>query len=213
MKQKVHIRISVYFAAFIACAVALDTSGFAVLALLCAAVHEAGHLIALRLLGVRVEEVSFHLFGIHIRVRSGALISYGREAAIAAAGCAVNLLSALAAFCVWRIGLCFGQNSFALPCEALFYMNLLLGGFNLLPVGPLDGGRALESLLCLRLRPDTAARAVTFLSFLVLVPLGVCGFCLVARTGYNISLLAAALYLSVSVLCKKKMFSFTKQSA
>jgi len=38
----------------------------------------------------------------------------------------------------------------------LFWLNVLVGGFNLLPVYPMDGGRVFQALLSLKMEPDRA---------------------------------------------------------
>ena len=89
------------------------------------ACHEAGHLAALRLLGVPVTALRVTALGCILE--TGAM-SYRAEACCAAAGPAASLLVCLL---LPRL----------LPRAAL--MSLLLAAGNLLPLWPLDGGRIL----------------------------------------------------------------------
>ena len=114
------------------------------LALASALCHELGHLAALRLAGARVERLRLTAFGAEIRADTRRL-SYPREIACTLAGPAVNLLLALG---FARLG----GNYVAAGA------NLLLGGFNLLPVPALDGGRALHLLVSWLLDPRGADR-------------------------------------------------------
>lgn len=114
------------------------------LALASALCHELGHLAALRLAGARVERLRLTAFGAEIRADTRRL-SYPREIACTLAGPAVNLLLALG---FARLG----GNYVAAGA------NLLLGGFNLLPVPALDGGRALHLLVSWLLDPMAADR-------------------------------------------------------
>ena len=196
------IRVSVYFAVLIACILVMDPTGVAMLALLCAAFHEAGHCIALFVLGVPVEEVSFRVFGINIRLLHNERISYRQEIGIALAGCAANLAVAGVALIVWAAGIFVNQTM------TLMVMNLIICLFNALPIGPLDGGRALEAMLCRHLEPLTAQRIVNTLSFLFLLPLILLGFLVVVRTGYNFSLILAAVYLLAAITLKGKLIEF-----
>ena len=96
-----------------------------------AAVHEAGHWLLLRLLGARVLSLRFSALGAVLETDSGRL-SYGGELAAVLAGPAANLLAALALTAP-------GRDEFLAAAGA----NVVLCIFNLLPVRPLDGGRAL----------------------------------------------------------------------
>lgn len=100
-----------------------------------AALHELGHWIALRLLGARAAALRLSVLGAAMEVDSGRL-SYGGELAAVLAGPAANLLAALALTAL-------GEGRWPAAVGA----NLVLCAFNLLPVRPLDGGRALYLLV------------------------------------------------------------------
>lgn len=109
---------------------------------LAAVLHELGHLLALYLLGGRVERFCFRLTGAELQY-SGTRISYGGEVLLALAGPGVNLI--LAGLCVWAVG--------RWPTDWLYRFagcHLVLAFFNLIPALPLDGGRVLRTLLELR---------------------------------------------------------------
>ena len=114
------------------------------LVLFSALCHEAGHLTALWLAGARVERVRLTAFGAEIQADTRRL-SYPREIVCTLAGPAVNLLLALA---FARLG-----GSYVTAGA-----NLLLGGFNLLPIPALDGGRALHLLVSWLFDPMSADR-------------------------------------------------------
>ena len=107
-----------------------------------AVLHELGHLLALYLLGGRVNRFCFRLSGGELQY-DGKHLSYGREILLALAGPGINLL------CAWLCGwlALFGHR------ELLYQFSgchLVLAFFNLLPALPLDGGRVLQNLLELR---------------------------------------------------------------
>ncbi len=112
----------------------LDERGLVPAALLAAAVHEAGHALALRLGGARVTRVTLGLSGAEMAY-AGAL-TRGGEALAIAAGPAFGALWAL-------LGLTAG-GAFLRRSGAA---SALLTAFNLLPVLPLDGGRLAAALV------------------------------------------------------------------
>jgi Zn-dependent protease len=123
-------------------------AGFVVLLFL----HEIGHVIQLRREGIKASAPMFIPF-------LGALItakSLGENAlAEARVGLAGPILGSLAAAAVWVLAELTGSSLLL----ALAYVGFLLNLFNLLPVVPLDGGRAMAAM----------APAMWFVGFGVLV--------------------------------------------
>ena len=117
----------------------------------CVALHELGHATAAIHNGVPMSGITLYPFGGVARMArrppQGMI-----EVVIASAGPAVNLaisgaLFVLSAGRVLEPGDVFWMRMLSL----LFWANLILAGFNLLPAFPLDGGRILRGLLTTRL--------------------------------------------------------------
>ena len=130
----------------------LDQGGAVPQVLTACALHEGGHWLAIRLLGGRVAALRVTCVGAELRLSARHPMSPAGELLAALAGPAVNLLLALAC-----AGLGEGWHCFA-------GLNLALGCFNLLPLAPLDGGRALGCLLALAGRPGWGAGVARVLS-------------------------------------------------
>lgn len=140
---------------------------------LAAAVHELGHLAALALLGSEVSAISLELTGLRI-------FCVAPESACAA--CFAALAGPLAG-----VGLFFILRGVGLSQAA--EISLWLSAINLLPVLPLDGGRALLAALE-RLCGGTAARkTLAALGFAVPVALMALGLAAL-RAGYGLALTA-----------------------
>lgn len=141
------LRVSVSFLLLLG-VVVLMAGGVHVLPLVAVAfasviLHELGHAVVARRLGVRIKEIELHFFG-----GAAKMIDMPRrpedEVAIAAAGPAVSFALAVVAYALLR----------ATGFEPLLWVALVNVGiavFNLLPALPMDGGRILRALLSRRL--------------------------------------------------------------
>lgn len=115
----------------------------------CVALHEVGHSVVAKMSSVSVEAIVLYPFG-GVAILSGPPPAGATEARIAVAGPVVNLSLAGILLVVLgnRVDGSFlpGASLANLP-ESLFWGNLILGLFNLVPALPLDGGRALRGFL------------------------------------------------------------------
>ena len=136
-------------------AVALsDGSGVGALTLFAAFLHECGHLLAARLLGIPICGLRPDALGVRLEV-SGGLLSYGDEWLLCAAGPMASLLCAAAVAPLWSVGEAFRIFSAA---------SLVLGLLNLLPICDFDGGRMLRSFCAYAFGPSAARRALAVTS-------------------------------------------------
>lgn len=159
-----------------------DDQGLLLPAMISCILHELGHLCALHILKIDVKYIRITAVGAEICVADS--MSYQGELIAALAGPCVNLLLAG--------GLC------RLPGGAMLAgMNLVLACFNLLPVGRLDGGRALRCLLAIVLEPEWGERLSALCSWLA--TLGICGLSLwLAGSGGNVTLAVVSVWLLAS---------------
>ena len=152
--------------------------------LLAAAMHEGGHLAALAIFRVPVLGLRLGAMGAVIYAPGVNRLSYGRELLVTLAGPMVNLLSApllaaLSARLGWEWGYLFAGA------------HTVLGVYNLLPIPPLDGGRALYLLLAWRWGPDAGERVATLAGVSAAATLTVLGAYLTFTFGGALFLLAA----------------------
>ncbi len=128
--------------------------GLIVLFFVCVILHELGHSLAARRYGIKVPRI--------LLLPIGGMAEFDRiprkpahELVITIAGPAVNfLLVALLLPLVWR-GLFAPEDrsyySVSGLLDQLWYANLIMGVFNLVPVFPMDGGRIFRALLATKL--------------------------------------------------------------
>lgn len=144
-----------------------------------AAIHELGHCLVLRRLRVRVTGLRIGILGAVLEA-DGRRLSYGGELLAVLAGPAANLLCALLLAAL-------GGGRWAVLIGA----HLALCAFNLLPVRPLDGGRALYLLMAWAAGPETAEWAARWIGGAAALALAA-GLCwLMWRSGGSLWLLPA----------------------
>ena len=137
------IRIKLNIVACI-CAGVLLISGNGVqlgisLAVLC--IHECAHVLAARLVGVRISRIDVQPYGGVAWTEGNDYVGTWRENVIAAAGPVANIITALVLIALNRY--------FPLAQEAEYALQstLMMAAVNILPVMPLDGGRILRCTL------------------------------------------------------------------
>lgn len=178
-RRKPIVHISVPFLCGLILFLLLDRTGLGGQMVLAALVHELGHLIAMAALGEQPQSISFGGFGVRMERRPGTRIPYQKEIWIYGAGPAVNLLAALLFFFDPKI------------CR----VHLILGIFNLLPMGVLDGGQILRCVLQQKMemvRGDFWRRTISLCCGLLLI---ISAFAVFWTSGYNASLLTTSVYL------------------
>lgn len=152
-------------------------------------VHELGHLLVGAALGGRPRWLSLSAVGLELNMEYPSGLSYGRELAVALAGPAVNLVTG---------GICAQFGNYLLAG-----VSFGLGLFNLMPVLPLDGGRALWCVLSALFGAQTGERAADGAAG-VLVGL-LAGIGAAAAVSYaNFTLLLAAVWLFGLTLLRKR---------
>ena len=123
-----------------------DQQGIVFPALLACCLHEAGHVLVIRLVGGNIKQFNITVVGAELVLLHP--LSYGRELLSAAAGPGMDLLLAALIRGHWPL---------------FTGLNLALAVFNLLPLGRLDGGRMLRCCLSMALGPEGADRAAQLL--------------------------------------------------
>ena len=150
MKLKVRVGrlfgMGVYLHATFAILVGYSMWGLAMEDVLCGVIvvasilaHEVAHAATGRMLGMTPVKITFHGLGACVRFRRE-IGNDWRGALVVLAGPCVNLLIAAGAWagavCSRDLFYCF-RSAFCYIC----IVNLIIGGFNLLPAYPLDGGK------------------------------------------------------------------------
>lgn len=174
----------------------LDQNFFIPMALLSCAAHELGHIAVLHMLGREIKVIRLTAIGAELVVSQST--GYWQEGISALAGPGINLFLALLC-CSFTKGLTFAG------------LNLALALFNLLPIGRLDGGRALHCTLALLAGPRLADWVRDWLDCLCTAGMLAMGF-LLALFGGNITLLLVAFWF-LAVFLRQNIYTFHRNKA
>ncbi len=163
--------------------------------LLAAALHEGGHFLAAASMGLPIRRLTLDFSGGNLEF-CRKTTSYMQDLILCLSGPAVNFLFVtLSVLCHWN--------------PLFLAAHLLLGVFNLLPVLPLDGGRAVYSFLSGLWDPFLACRVMKVLSVATAAVLSAVGALLAFRPDGNPNLLILGSWLLFSALhsCNLRHFS------
>ncbi|MDN5899516.1 MAG: site-2 protease family protein [Brachybacterium sp.] len=144
-------------------------------------VHEVAHALVARGFGASVDHIALTLWGGHTQYRSRQMSTLG-SLLVSLSGPAANLL--LAGLSAGIVQLADPGTAVAVFFSVSSWLNLVLAVFNLLPGLPMDGGRALETLLGAMLRsPEAGTRITAWLGRAIAVAVVAYPLSLIVRSG------------------------------
>ncbi len=184
-------RISLLFPAVLLWMLLWDPTGYVLLGVTAAILHEGGHLIAFIIFGKRPKTLTVSYYGMRMTYSADSAVGYAQEAFIATAGPLMNLLCA---GCLY----CFGGS------QAACLLHIGLAAVNLLPIVPLDGGCILLSLLrLLPLSDTTVVRLTTGISYGSFVGILLLSIAVYTHSG-NMTMVLFSLYVGLFILFYKE---------
>lgn len=155
-------------------------------------IHELGHSIFALRYGVKIESITLYVLG-GVAQLEEVPTRPGEEAKMALAGPVTSFILG-GIFWLLLTVLDPGQAVPRFLLGFLFYVNLAVGIFNLIPAFPLDGGRILRSLLSLKTSHFKATEISTRISKFLAVAMGIYGLLV-----FNIFLIVIAFFIYFGV--------------
>ena len=187
------IYISFLFGAVIAVMLATDRTGMALPSLFAVFMHEMGHLFCMWVQDSSPKSIK--LIPASVQLNTGIGSSYKKDIIVALCGPAVNFVLFFTLFI----------NYLAFKNEPTLYYalrNLIIGGFNMLPVKGLDGGTVLFSILAIKLDLNRAMLIMRLVTLFIAAIALVTAITLTLRGKVNVSLYIIAIYLIVMSIIK-----------
>lgn len=160
---------------------ALWSVAYILILFICVFLHELGHALMAKRYGIATRSIVLLPIG-GVASLEKIPSEPKKEIAVALAGPAVNLVISglllvyhlIAGFPNIEAGTAFRLQASTLPFMVMI-ANVFLGGFNLLPAFPMDGGRVLRALLAIRMNRERATAAALKIATVFAVIFGVYG--------------------------------------
>lgn len=175
--------------------------------MLFAFIHELGHMIVGILLGFKPNKLEIMPYGVSVgfnvkcedynkKIKKGNMLAI-KKLIIALAG-------PLANFIITIIFLMVNINFFGIERELVIYSNILIGIFNLIPIYPLDGGRAIKNILHITVGLQNSYEYTNQISKITICLLtGICSIAILYIKNVAILLILAYLWYLVIVENRK----------
>lgn len=176
MKTKCKLKLG-FFAVLMLVSLAVSAPRYFPALICSVTIHEFGHIIMARILGIPMYELKLGIFGAAL-MPSNTLFSYTDEILLCLFGPLFNFLSVPIAFYLFKI-----------PPSSMFVISsLALGFLNLLPISGFDGGRIASAVFHRLFCEDTARRLTKTVSFIFIFSLWCLSLYLLMRVGASLTM-------------------------
>lgn len=164
--------------------------------------HELTHIIASMKYGFEMNELELFPFGGVAKSKKIIWFKPDEEIVIAIVGPMISLLIALISFLVIKVS----QQNYVL--EVIIKANLIIGGFNLIPLLPLDGGRIIRAFLSKKVGYKLATRRLVMITYVTTVLAMIMGLIMVVRYYYGLYIFLISLFVFLAARKESKMVAF-----
>ncbi len=161
--------------------------------------HEMGHVLIAKKLKISVYEVELLPYGGVARMEE--LSKYGgvSEALVSMAGPVTSFIMALA---------CGALKEYSTVFEAAFKYNLIICGFNLVPVIPLDGGKIARNLMVYFMGYRQSTRILIMAGRIAAFSLIACNISLIVSGSRSAALTITAVFIYIGTIKEEKFSSY-----
>lgn len=203
MRIRIHLKIFIFVLIFL---LTNQIKIYGIL-MLFALIHELGHMLVGILLGFKPTKLEIMPYGVSVgfeikcedynkKVKRANMLAI-KKLIIALAGPLTN-------FIITVIFLIINKNLFGIERNLVIYANILIGIFNLIPIYPLDGGRAIKNILHITVGLKKSYEYTNQISKITICILtGICSITILYIRNVAILLILAYLWYLVIVQNKK----------
>ncbi len=136
------VKVTYPFAIMMAVFIFFDSENKLLLTVFSMLIHEMGHISALLYKNIPIQKIIIGMTGANIVYGNDRLTSYADDIFIAVMGSVFNFIAVVVSL--------FAESIFSLDMSFFIGINAVLGAFNMAPIIPLDGGRAMLGIISLK---------------------------------------------------------------
>ncbi|MBP0979312.1 MAG: hypothetical protein J6C55_01540 [Oscillospiraceae bacterium] len=181
------LEISFYFLVIIALILSTDKTYINIYFFISILIHELGHLLTILYYKIKISKISLKIYGISIEIIQKRYLANYKDILILLSGSLANFLAAIF----------FKHNNFII----LYFTNIFLGIFNLIPIESLDGGKILNIILFLLFPMKVAYNISIIISIFFITIFFILDFFFIIHGNFNITL---------SIICFILIFKILK---
>jgi len=159
--------------------------------------HELAHLLAALIIGLIPGRIVFLPFGVNLKLKNSIVGSLSDEIILYLSGPLFSVIFAL--FCLF-----FAENHYF---KLLYYNNIGLFLFNILPILPMDGGVIIKKILSARVGYRKSEKILKITSFILISFLIIVELFLLFKNNFNFSILLITIFITGNIFTNKEKYN------
>ena len=159
--------------------------------------HEIAHCIAAQIIGLKISHIVMYPFGVNLKLKNTLVYSIWDEIILYLSGPLINAIISVLALPSLKYG-----NLW----KVLYWNNIMLFLFNLLPIIPMDGGIILKKVLIRRIGYKLSEKVLSIISVVLIFLLLVCELILIVYNYFNFTLIFVCIFLFANIFTNKEKY-------
>lgn len=163
----------------------------------CVLVHEVAHLISALFIGLNVSHITLYPFGVNLKLKNTIVYSISDEIILYLSGPLMNAVLAI-------IFIFFTENGKTF--NILYWNNIMLFLFNLLPIIPMDGGIILNKIIARKMGYRISEKIMKILSTVLIILLLTLELFLIQMSSFNYTIIFICTFLIGNIFTTKEKY-------
>lgn len=163
----------------------------------CIFLHELAHFIAATFIGLKPSHIVLYAFGVNLKLKNTLIYSFADEIILYLSGPLLNAIMAIISVRFIKYG-----NFW----ELIYWNNLVLFLFNLIPIGPMDGGIIVKKILQRKMGYSKANKIINIVSIIMILGLVLFEIFLIRISQFNFSIIFICVFLIGNIFTNKEKY-------